>query len=828
MRRLLPPLAILLALTACEKCNGGDDTGTRMGGVGDDCIRESDCRLGLVCEVATSTCQPAGTGSLGTVCTLTGDCLDGLYCAASRTCETAGMGEEGADCASTADCARELVCLYEGFGGRCRAAGTGDLGDACGNDGECLAGLTCTPQMNGSTCASAPPVPVGDGGVPPIVPPYWGGEECEEAAGDPEALFRVPREGLEYDFYSLPYPNDVRRVSGGLNLTGHPAPGTALPIDIIDRYLRASEQDLDGFSLNPVIFFRFSHPYDWESMGDRFRLVDITLGSPTYGETINVGWFNTFGRVSKYVCENWFAMRTLHGHPLRPDTTYAAVLETGITASADSGGAPVTRADDLDVVLGDAEPMDAALRPAWNGYAPLRAWLADASSDIDAPDVLNAAVFTTQRPTRVTSRLRDVIRARETPALSDLTVCDTGVTSPCDDGTEDRACSARHADYVEIHGRIELPIFQEGTLPYESPEDGGGIAIDASGLPIVQRTENVCFAMTVPRAAPPPEGYPLVIVGHGTGGSFTGGARGGLAAEVANAVLGGTTVQAATLSIDFPEHGERRGGSTRSPEVLFFNFANPRAARDNIAQGAADLLSLVHFATSATIDAASSPTMEEIRFDPARIAMYMHSQGSTHASLMIGYEPDVSAIVLSGNGGDLTLSLLNKTEPVDIAGLLPFALLDPARDGGLVTGDYHPALSLFQAYFDSVDPVNYATLLHREPVMGVGGHHVFMTYGPGDSYSPEPTMQAYSIAAPLTLVRPLLGDGWRLPEADAPLSGNVMVDMTPFTMGLRQYDPTPSMVDGHFVALRTDEGRADVRRFLLGALAGAVPEIGAP
>jgi hypothetical protein len=798
--------------------------------VGEECLRVGDCRRGLICDLDMGICQPSGMLGENAACELTGDCMDSLYCNELRVCAPAGSAPEGSDCDSTAECERGLICVVEGFGGRCREAGTGDLDATCETDIDCIAGLSCIGRTGGmSVCESAPPVEPVDGGVtPPPIPPYWAGEECDTAGeeGANEALFRVPRDGTDFDFYSLPYPNDIRRTASGLDLTGHPSPGTALPIDIIDRYLRASEEDLDGFGVNPVILFRFSDGYDWASMDGNFLVVDVTPGSPTYGELVNVAWFYSTGPVSKYICPNWFALRTGAGRPLRPGTTYAAIVRTGVLTDGDSPQV-MTRSGDLDAVLGPTMPSDAALASAWDDYTPLRDWLADPmNTEVPESEVLNATVFTTSDPERVVSRLRDVIRARPTPTVTDLTLCDGTATSPCDDGTMQRSCGSVDPAFHEIHGRIELPIFQQGTAPYEEPEDGGGIEVDGDGAPVLARTESVCFALTVPTTAPPAEGFPLLIVGHGTGGSFTGAAHNGVAAAVANGDHGGTAVNAATLAIDLPQHGERRGGSTRSPDRLFFNFANPRAARDNITQGSADLFSLVYFAEGYALDAATSPTGEAISFDPARITMYMHSQGATHASLMLPFEPSVSAIVLSGNGGDLTQSLLNKTEPVDIAGVLPFALLDISADGTLPTGTFHPALALFQAYFDQVDPVNFGRRLVAEPIEGAPGRHVFMTYGLGDSFSPEPTLKAYSLAARLRLVRPLLGDSWGLAEEDPPVMGNITVEMTPYTMGLRQYDPSGAGVDGHFVALQTPEGLADVSAFLLGALAGDVPTLG--
>ena len=830
IRPALLLLSLLVTVGACE-CDDNPPIAFGNAGVGESCLRDGDCRTTLSCDTAEGTCQPTGDTPEGGTCELTGDCEAGLYCGPLRTCTPAGEGMDGADCAATGECEAGLICVTEGFGGRCRSAGEVDLRGACATDADCLAGLSCSAITGGaSACESPLAMAAGDGGVGTLrPPPLWAGEECDAASeeGTVEALFRVPRAGSDFDFYSLPFPNDVRRTATGLDLSGHPSPETALSVDIIGRYLRASEEDLDGFSVNPTIYFRFSAPYDWESMADRFIVVDVTEGSPTYGERVNVSWFFSSGRVTKYMCENWFALRTGHGRPLSPGTTYAAILKTGIVTGGDMGGAAMTRSGDLDAVIGDASPSDTALATAWTKYAPLRTWLADPMNDqVTSAEVLNATVFTTQNTERVIPRLREVIRARTAPAITDLTLCDGSNTSPCDDGTEERSCGAVSADFHEIHGRIELPIFQAGTAPYETPEDGGGIALDGDGAPIVARTEGVCFALTVPKVAPPTEGFPVVLVGHGTGGSFTGAARSGLAAAAATADHGGTPVPSATLAIDLPQHGERRGGSTRDPDRLFFNFANPRAARDNVVQGAADLFSLVYFAEGYSADAAGSPTAEAISFDATRVTMYMHSQGATHASLMLPYEAGVQAIVLSGNGGDLTQSLLNKTEPVDIAGLLPYAFLDINSAGDLPTGDYHPGLAIFQAYFDAADPVNFARRLTADPVMGAPGRHVFMTYGPGDSFSPEATMRAYSLAARLRLVRPLLGETWGLAEEDPPVMGNIMVDMVPFTMGLRQYDPTAAMVDGHFVAFGTPEGQADVTRFLVGALAGNVPTIG--
>lgn len=809
-------------LGGCQLFDQGDrpDSGRPMsGGVGDPCMDAMSCRAGLVCA-SDGKCEPSGAGVEGASCSLTGECGATLFCDARRVCSPAGEGGDGADCDGTWDCIHGLVCRVEGFGGRCRTPGAQDLGDSCESAGDCFAGLSCLDGPMGRSCGNAP-VFDGDGGVPPVLPPLWPGAECMSDDGPARAYFRVPRGTTEDgDFHRLPFPNDVRRRDGHIDLSGHPTPATALPVDVLGRHIAAAEEDLDGFATNPVIYFRFSQPFDGGTISGRARWVDITSGSPTYGQDRGLSWLTTYGPISRYICSDWVAFRSGHGAPLRPRTTYALILERGVTTSE---GAEFARDADLDVLLSETAPSEEALMNAWNAYAPLRAFAG--AGHVDLNEILNVAVFTTQSTEHVMPALRDAIRARVAPSITDVSVCREGVTSPCDDGSGQRQCGAPNPAYTEIHARISLPIFQTGTAPYEEPEDGGGIVLDREGTAGVVREESVCLLLAIPTGEPPPEGFPVVIAAHGTGGSFTGPIGEGLAETWATGEASGIPVRAATLAIDLPQHGSRRGDSTRSPDRLVFNFTNPRAARDVWLQGAADLMSLVHFAEEYSADASSSPTGTAIDFDASRIVIWAHSQGATHAALMTAFEPGIRGVLLSGLGGDLTESLLTKTEPVDIASVVPIALLDPDANGALVVGDYHPALALIQAFYERVDPVNFGRRMWRDPREGDLGRHVFQTWGRGDRFSPERTMNAFARSAFLPMVAPQLEDVGLGAPVSAPLRGNMMVGTTMRTVGLRQYMP-PAGVDGHFVSTQTPLGRADATRFVLEALSLETPAIG--
>jgi hypothetical protein len=314
----------------------------------------------------------------------------------------------------------------------------------------------------------------------------------------------------------------------------------------------------------------------------------------------------------------------------------------------------------------------------------------------------------------------------------------------------------------------------------------------------------------VPKGDPPASGFPLVVYAHGTGGDF----RNHVSASVAGA-LSTASVPFAVLGIDQVTHGPRRGSSTTSPNELFFNFMNPKAARGNPLQGAADQLSLMRFA--ATIDGASDmPTI----IDPDRLFFFGHSQGSTEGSLMLPYADGYKAAVLSGNGGSLLNALLTKSKPVNLRAVLPLALSDPTVAGGL--GEVHPVLSLLQQWIDPADPMNFARSVVRAPIAGHPPKHVFQTYGTDDTYSPPVTLDVYSIAAQLTQVRPLISEIGLL-EADAPLSGNEGMGM--ITAGVRQYDP-PTGSDGHFVVFDVPQANEDMVRFFSMAAAGDIPQIG--
>lgn len=784
--------------------SGGDYTPPEIGadfdaaiprGVGERCDDGSVCRTGLVCD--EGVCKPGRSSEQGTPCVISAECQDGLYCGPERTCAPAGSGEQGAACASDGDCKSGLRCNIVGLETACQPEGTGDVGDACSASGDCYGGLLCAEEV----CVPPPP-----GGTPPLGIPKFKGVECDDEPGPVTAYFRVPRGKDDKDFFRLPYPNDIRRKSGQLDLTGFPTPGAdLLGFDLVDRWARFLERTGTGYSVYPTVTFRFSGEVDFESLKQKgaVRWIDITEGEE---RDLGYGWSASTGRTA-YVCPNHMSFRPPTGAPLEPGHTYAIVLTNAAKAK---DGSAVAVSEDLTALLGSTAPSG-ALGAAYAAYAPLRQWAAKTSFNLGT--LINAAVFTVGKHDELAKKLASAVAAADAPTATGWVKCGGASPSPCADATEARACpTTEDPAFDELHALVTLPRFQKGKLPFLEPADGGDLVLNADGQPTPQGTAEVCMSLTLPKGTMPTDGWPLVVYAHGTGGSFRSHVTEGIAARLAN--VDGTT-KIAVLGIDQVGHGTRRGASNAEPQSIFFNLVNPDAARGNVLQGAADQMALIRFAKGLSVDAGSSPTGAAFTFD--RIAFWGHSQGATEGSIAMPYTTDVEGVLFSGVGASLLDSLLTKKSPVNLQAIGPVILSEmPQHVNGV-----HPALAMFQNAIDPADPLDHAASILGD---GALAKHVFVPYGQGDTYSTPITQLTYIAAAGLGEAAPpssvATPDDLRRSPLATPIGGN----SAGITAIVRQY--APSSYDGHFVVFRDANAKVDADRFLADAVKGIVPQIG--
>jgi hypothetical protein len=191
------------------------------------------------------------------------------------------------------------------------------------------------------------------------------------------------------------------------------------------------------------------------------------------------------------------------------------------------------------------------------------------------------------------------------------------------------------------------------------------------------------------------------------------------------------------------------------------------------------------------------------------------------------FEPGYGAVVLSGTGGTLLLSLLHKTQPVNIPAVLPFAL------GEATVNENHPVLNLLQMYLDRADAVNYGRRLFSEPIAPLVPRHALHIFGTADTYAPDETQRTYAQAAGFVIVGPVvdpvdmkdIAEMHKLPAIAAPAKGNVTTAAgAAITAVQAQYKPA-GKDDGHFVSTQNPAARRAVRQMLGTFVRDGVPTV---
>lgn len=849
-------------------------------GDGEECrAGQTPCREDLVCG-GDGACHPPGapgTTAEGEGCQGEGACQRPLVCSADGVCADPDQGGAvGAPClpeevfaaisvlvppgvpGPPGPCKPDLACAYTGdpleIGGQpamlgeipvtlgeCREPGepgTAGFGEACVDLSECRVGYACLFDK----C---------------IRPVQWDGADClvDDGPEDPPvAYFRVPVTGEPLqEFFQLPFPNDARVAEDGrIDVAGFPEPSAVIPDETIKRYVTGVD-GRRGFGLAGASIFRFSSQPDIDSLRNqdgespRLFIVDIDPDSPDFGERAGMRW-QYDSRRGAYICRNHLEVMPMPNAVLRPGTTYAAMVMDRVRHK---DGGRFARDAHFEAMMREGTPADPHVARAHGRYKKLRDWL-DMAETPARSEVLVAAVFTTDDPTQTMGRFREVVRALDPPpAAQALTRCGGGAASPCPTqaGTTGRGCPGEeNAGFHEIHGTFSAPVFQKGTKPFLTADQGGAIELDGEGRPIVQGREDICFALTIPKDAPmPPAGWPLVIYGHGTGGSFRGfigndvaqdlsavdvgvaegggdaggGDGGGVEGEGEGEEFVDDGVQRfAVLSFDGVMHGPRRG-SDESPDNLFFNVLNPEAARDNSVQGGADLFAVARMAELLDVAAGDSPIGEAVRFNAGKIMYLGHSQGGNAGALGVPFEPLIHSAVLSGTGGGLLLSLLDKRSPVDLSAGVQLVMAE--TDPSFELNQFHPVLSMVQWYVDGADPGSYARWWFREPKREAPPH-LFMTFGLQDSYTPPRAMHHFARALGIHIAGRVYDEGHRLFVRELPVKRNKPAnDEIRVTAALQQFQPNG--YDGHFVLFRDAEARRKYRWFLATAARDGVPTL---
>lgn len=515
-------------------------------------------------------------------------------------------------------------------------------------------------------------------------------------------------------FFDVPWPADRRRDDDGtLDMSSFPNP---FDVSLISSYLDRAEL-LQGFGTASPVYFGMDGPLDPALMptasetlepGSPLVLVDIDPASPHRGERFPLQWQQLEYPESPYAPEHLLAVAPVFGFPLRPATTYALAVTTAVAQHSEAwlSAAGLDRDTDSDLAAGLA------------------------LADLAPEDVAVATVFTTQDPVGELARIAWTVQNELGPPDLDQVL----------EHLYD------HTTYTSYRTHYRSPVFTHGVPPYAV--EGGEFRFDDEGRPIVARWDDMRLAVCTPVGIePPPEGWPVVIYQHGTGGEYRGFCDSEGAYEVARR-LG--EVGIIGLGIDQPLHGSRPGAESAS-DLTHFNIINPDGAITNFRQGAIDA---IYLARALARKPATFRTSDGQRFvtDPDRVMFMGHSQGGLTGALAAPFfAGDVSAAMLSGAGGELAITIIARKDPLDFEALVR-EFLDLPEDEPLTP--MHPTIGLVQTLVEITDPVNYAPywFAERGPWANHNPTPILLTSGTLDAATPYETAVALAAAGRLPLV----------------------------------------------------------------------------
>jgi hypothetical protein len=620
-------------------------------------------------------------------------------------------------------------------------------------------------------------------------------------------------------FYSAPFPSEHRRdASGKIDIERFPDP---MQIDIAEKLRALIERDSDGFGATSAVFFPMSGPLSEADIpktaasdDPHLFLIGVDPKAPDLGVRypITAHFYDDAG---PFGTKNLLVLLPLQGVPLRPHALYAAGVMRDLL---DVHEKRLGVSDSMAKLAHGDDPDGLGGRAAADYHTAIGAI---EKTGVRADQLAGLAVFRTQDPV---SRLADVTRA----ALS----------MPLPKPSAPFRAQEIFDGYCVYHTTIGMPDFQSGQPPFSM--DGGGWTYDASGAPMLQRTELANLVITIPRAPAPAAGYPLIVfIRTGGGGDRPLVDRGVQGTSGGPPLVPGTgpaltfaRAGFAGASVDGPLGG-LRNTTGADEQFLIFNVQNPVALRDNLRESALELALFAHVLADLSIDVSSCPgTMTSSgtlsRFDAAHFGLMGHSMGATIAPVVLAIEPMYRVGLFSGAGGSWIENVIYKQKPLAVKGFAEILLGYPSVSFELT--EFDPLLSMLQWAGESADPPSYARAIIDEPSMR-SPTHVLMMQGIVDHYILPPIANATSLSVGLDLagmpletsLMPLLSFVGRR-AVDLPIADNRTVGSNPVTAVVSQF-PADNIEDGHEVVFQTEPPKHAIRCFLQSWLSSDKPMI---
>jgi pimeloyl-ACP methyl ester carboxylesterase len=629
-------------------------------------------------------------------------------------------------------------------------------------------------------------------------------------------------------FFDAPFPSDdLIKSDGTIDISAFPNPQVVPLVDLAKQMIDGQAK---GFASEGGIFFTTTGTIDLLQLptmaqsitaSSSVMLVNVTKTSPDYLKPVPIEvTFTVDG--GPFGAPNLLGMLPLQGAPLRPNETYAAVVRTE---------AGVSQSSEMAQIIANHAPTNMSAAVLAEDQSALSAL---ASIDIPNSDVAGLAVFTTADPTADFSAVQNAMLAAPLPTP----------TAPFHQ-------TDLFDNFCVYSTTIGMPDYQSGTPPFS--DTGGNWAYDASGNPILQRTEPSNFVVTIPRSPMPAAGYPMTIfIRTGGGGDRPLVDRGPQAVTNGPPIAPGTGPALyfamsgfAGASVDGPLGG-LRNTTNGNEDFLIFNIFNPPALRDSIRESAVELVLFTHIMMATTLDvsdcagAGLNGAGGIASFDATHFGLMGHSMGATIAPLVVANEPKLSTLVLSGAGASWIENVIYKLQPLavkpDMETLLGYAPLHRSLT------ETDPVLTLFQWAEEPADPLVYTRKFGAKPDASATPRNILMEQGIVDHYIMPPIANATSLSLgldlagqPLDATTPEIAS---LPSLESELvySGGIQIPLPVTSTQSHEQSATTAVViqhpadgieDGHEIVFQTDPPKREYRCFLLSSLTGT-PRVPAP
>ncbi|MEZ4226046.1 MAG: hypothetical protein R3B13_34180 [Polyangiaceae bacterium] len=618
-------------------------------------------------------------------------------------------------------------------------------------------------------------------------------------------------------FFDVPYPNDLRRDDQGHpELSGFPNPND---LGLLKGFVNVAVQ-AKGFSTLSVAQLRFTAPLAPLSKGDVIAaepsspilLIEVDPDSPDRGKLLPVV-AETLAE-DLYTPSNMLAVSPRPGFVLRANTTYAVVVRTSLL---DADGRPLVQSPVLrrlsrDAPLGDAEAAGATVH----------ALVWEALDDLGVPrgDVAATTLFTTGDVVQETAEIAQGLEQKYQLSINGMSHLD----------------DAEIPDVCIIQGEIEYPQFQKGTPPYNTE---GLFEFGSDGLPVEQRKEVAPIKLVIPKTEMPPNGYPLVLNIHGSGGYSIAMLRPVGDDGKPGAPIGPALPYAfrgfATAGSAMPVNPERLPGAS---ETAYLNTANFVALRDTFRQGLIEMRLFLSALEKLEIGPAmlancAGPTLPAgamaFKFDLSKLVLTGQSMGGMYTNMLSAIEPRIKAVVPTGAGGHWThfifLTPLNN-------GLFPGALNLALGTTGTLS-HVHPVVSLAAAALEPADPIVYVPRISRRPLEGHPVRPIYEPCAPDDAYFAQETYDAIALA----YGHPQAGEAqWASMQSALALAGLEGLRTLPLSDNLKSEDgraytgavlqfapkalPGEAKADGHAIYSHRDDVKYQYGCFAASFLAG--------